>query len=282
MPGVTNYTTSLQVSQQNALASDIAKLQSQISTGKKLTAASDDPAAAAQIAQIRQTQANNIVYSSNADTGTAIASAADTTLTSVFNALNRANEILINGNSGTSSAADRQNLATELRGIAQDISGYANATDPSGNPLFPATPNAIPVSDSMSVTATPSQAQVFTITNSDGTPISLSDYLSAAADRLANATTGATTTSTDITTLGNAIDQIDNVRTQQGIREQRFSDAKDSLADAATDLTTQRANLEGTDLTTAVSSEQADQLSLQAAQTMYAQTHKSTLFDLIA
>jgi flagellar hook-associated protein 3 FlgL len=282
MIGSTRYTTKIQVSQQAKLSSQIATLQTQISSQKRLGAASDDPAAAARIAAIAQTQADNAVYTKNANTGATIASAVDTQLTTIASALNRANELLITARSDTSSTADRQNLALEMKGIAQDMAGYATATDTNGNPLFPTSPLSLPISDTLSVTATASQAQVFTIKTSDGSTMSLTDFLTAAATRLADPTTATSAISADLTTMGSALDQITSVRTDQGLRAANFDAAKDRLADIGTDLTTERSSLEDTDLTAAVSDLQGKQLALQAAQTLFAQTHKSTLFDLIA
>jgi len=282
MIGSTRYTTTTEIARQTKLSGDIAKLQEQVSTGKKMSAASEDPNAAARIAEIRRDQANNSVWTKNADTGATIASTVDTQLSTVASALDRANEILLASRSDTSSAATRSTYATELRGIAQDIANYANATDTTGNPLFPdSTPLALPISDNMSIAATASKASVFNLTDASGNTVSISDFLSAAADRLSSATTDGTAISSDISTLGTVMSHVESVRTDQGIRAQRFSDAKDRIASTGTDLSVERSSLEDTDLTYALSEIQSKQLSLQAAQTVFAQTRKSTLFDMI-
>lgn len=281
MIGSTRYTTTTEIARQANLSSEIAKLQQQISSSNRLTAASDDPNAASRIASIRSQQANNVVWSKNADTGSTIASTADTQLSTIASALDRANEILLSARSDTSSATDRASLATELRGIAQDIANYANSKDTTGNPLFPdATPLALPVSDTMSIAATASRASVFTVPGS-ASGQSISDFLSAAAITLDASDNDGTAITADIATLGAVIDHISSVRTDQGIRAQRFSDAKDRITSTDIELKVERSGLEDTDLSSAVSEMQAKQLNLQAAQSMFAQTHKSTLFDLL-
>lgn len=297
MIGATRYVAQSEINRQAQLAADISKLQESISSGKRLSAPSDDPAAAARISEIRQTQANETVYTANVNTGTAIANAADDQLSTVASALDRAKELMLSGSNDTNSATDRAALATELRGIAQDIQTYSNATDPNGQPLFPAgTPIAIPVSDSLSISATDSQANIFgNVTTAAGSK-SIVDILNQAADSLElgdgditvtnpDGTTSTTTRSAQITaSLGevtDAVNHIASVRTDQGIREQRFQAAGARLTASATDLTTERSSLEDTDLTYAVSTFQSKQLSLQAAQTVYAQSQKTSLFSLL-
>lgn len=275
----TRYSTSAEINRQAQLSSDIAKLQQQVSTGKRLTAASDDPNAAARISAIRQQQANNKVWEQNADTGTTIASTVDDKLTTMASALDRANEILITARNDTNSTVDRSALATELNGIADDLDSYANATDSTGAALFPdGTPHSLPVSDTLSLTATVGKTAVFNLPASSGGQ-SIADFLRAAATHLTSGNTSGI--STDLDTLGVAISQTGSVRTDQGLREQRFSDAKDRLTNSDTDLATERSSLEDTDLSTALSDVQSKQLALQAAQTVFAKEHKSTLFDIL-
>jgi flagellin-like hook-associated protein FlgL len=63
------------------------------------------------------------------------------------------------------------------------------------------------------------------------------------------------------------------------VRGQRFDDAKQVLQQNGDSLIEERNGLEQTDLTYAISEAQAKQLSLQAAQALFAQTNKSSLFD---
>ena len=278
--GYTKHVAASEVARQVALSKDIGRLQQQISTGKRLIAGSDDPAAADRIAAIRQTSANHATWIANADTGTAIAAAADTNLDSVASALTRAKELVLAGRNDTLSASDRAGLATELRGIIVDIASYSQATDPQGRALFPTgTPTAIPVSESLNYTATASRAAVFdSVTTGSGTQ-TLAAILSAAANALTSGTgTGITTSIADI---DSGIDHIASVRTDQGIRAQRFDDVKERLQASDSDLSIERSSLADTDLTYALSESQSKQVALQAAQTIFAQTHRSGLFDLL-
>ena len=100
----TRYNAMAEINRQTDLSKQIAQLQESVSTGKRLTAASDDPGAAQRISEIRQTQADQVVWTNNANMGTSISSAVDTSLTNISDLLDRAKELVLNGRSHRSSA----------------------------------------------------------------------------------------------------------------------------------------------------------------------------------
>ncbi|WP_174274683.1 flagellin [Sphingomonas bacterium] len=280
MIGATRYISAAEIARQTRISSDLAKLQQTVSTGKRLTAASDDPVAAARIASIGTIQADHAVYAKNIGTGSAVASAADAKLASVQTALTRAKELLLNGRTQSASAIDRNALATEINSIGQDIAGYAAATDPQGRPLFPAaTPTSIPISDSLSIAATASQASVFGGVVTAGGTKTIATILASAATALQTGDTAGLSTSLD--ELDAAMAHITTAQTDQGLRAGRFADMKTSLENSDEDLSAERSGLEDTDLTYALSEIQSKQLALQAAQTVFAQSHKSNLFSML-
>ena len=266
-----------EVNRQNQLSSDIARLQIEVSTGKRIQTASDDPAAAAQLASIRQTQANQSAWQANVDTASATASAADTTMTSVATALTRVQELLISANSATASASDRAAAAAELNGIAQDISTYSQQTDANGQPLFPATALAVPIGQNAAAAATPSKADVFTITQADGSTIDLATYIANAAATLSSGNSS----SADLTTAGNAIRQLADARAAQGVRASRITDAGTRLGDSATALSTEQQTLQSTDITQTVADLQSKMTTLQAAQALLVKVTQTNLFSMI-
>ena len=136
MIGSTRYIATAEIARQSQLSAELTKLQQSVSTNKRMSAASDDPSAAARVAAIRADQADNAIYTINANSGVSIASAADTTLGSVATAVARAKEIMLQGRTDSATASDRAALATELRGIVADLATYATASDTNGRPLF--------------------------------------------------------------------------------------------------------------------------------------------------
>ena len=284
MIGSTRYVAAAEIARQSRLAADMAKLQESVSTGKRLSAPSDDPVASSRISEIRQSQADQSVWTRNVTTGQAIASAADTKLGSVASLLDRAKDLILAGRNEATSAADRLSNAAELRGLADEIGTYASASDANGRPLFPdVTPLAIPVSDAVSLTATDSKTTIFGGVETVGGVKSIADVLNGAADALAVAddTQRGAAATASIAEIDAAAGHVASVRTDQGLRAQRFDDAASRLSSESDDATAERHDLEATDMTYALATYSAKDTQLKAAQAMFAQTHKQTLFDLL-
>ncbi|QJU56869.1 flagellin-like protein [Sphingomonas sp. AP4-R1] len=305
MIGATRYQSSLEIQRQSNLAAEISKLQTSISTNQRMSAASDDPAAAARVSDIRQIQSNNATWLKNITTGAGIAATADTALSTLSTTIQRAKELIIAGANDTNANVDRTQIAAELRSIADEITTLSNAKDPNGQPLFPTgSPLLIPVANGQSIAATSSAKDIFgSVTTEHGTQ-SITDVINFAAtaleakvdDKIPYTDANGETTDVDgnpltmtraealtfsVSSINAADDHIGTARTEQGLRAQRFDDAKSLIDSGNDDLKIERSSLEDTDTTAAVTSFQAKQLALQAAQTMFAQTHKSTLFDLL-
>ena len=191
MIGATRYVAQAEISRQRQLSADIARLQESVSSGKRLSAPSDDPVASARIAELRQTQANQAAWSQNVTTGAAIAGAADAKLGAVGSLLDRAKDLMLQARNEATSAADRASIAAELKGLADEVTSYAASTDGNGNALFPDTVSlAIPVSDAVSLSATDTKDNVFGGVQTAGGTKGLADILTAAA-------TAATTADSD-------------------------------------------------------------------------------------
>jgi flagellar hook-associated protein 3 FlgL len=283
MIGATRYRATAEINRQTDLAKQIADLQAQVSSEKRLSKPSDDPAASTRVAEIRQTQADQAVWTNNISLGASIASAADIKLGSINDALDRAKELVLSGRNETTSPADRASIAQQLRDIANDLGSFAQSSDPTGAPLFPTgTPLSIPVSDVLSVPATVSRTELFDNVTTAGGTKSLQAILN---DAAAAVESTASTRGTDVQNSLDAIDagsaHVTAVRVDQGVRANRFDDAKDQLDTSSEDLSEERAGLENTDLTYALSEIQSKQVALQAAQTVFAQANRSSLFDLL-
>jgi flagellin-like hook-associated protein FlgL len=163
------------------------------------------------------------------------------------------------------------------------LNSASTPNDPTGAPLFPTgTPLSIPVSDTLSLPATAQRDQVFgNVTTASGVQ-TLQQILSDAATAVEG---NAATRATDIQTSLDAIDagsaHITQVRSDQGVRGARFDAAKEDLDTSGETLSEERNGLESTDLTYALSEFQAKQTALQAAQTLFAQSNKTSLFNLM-
>jgi len=100
----------------------------ELSTGSRINKPSDDPAGAAQAAQMkdRSSQVDSFQRSITGISG--LLSTADSTLNSVGTALQRAISLGVEGANGTLSDSDRNDIATELSGIQNQLISLANAS----------------------------------------------------------------------------------------------------------------------------------------------------------
>lgn len=116
--------------------SQLAKLQEQLSAGKKVLRASDDPTAAAQaeraitrLARVAsdqralELQRNAMVES-------------EATLGDATDALQEFRTLVVQAGNGALSVSDRESIAQQLAGLRDRILGCANRSDSNGRPLF--------------------------------------------------------------------------------------------------------------------------------------------------
>lgn len=276
------YKLSAEVARQAALARQIATLQVQSSTGLRLQNASDDPVGSARVAAIATEQANQTVWTANARTAAGIAAGADDTLAAVQTAVTRAQELMVQARSDTLSDGDRAAIATELRGIVEDLAGHAAATDSSGNPLFGQSATAIPIGRNMAVAAAPSYDDVFGAFDTGSGSRSLVDLVDAAATALED---GEDVTSDAFAALATqleaAVTHVADQQAAQGVRAARIDAQADRLATLKTSLASARSDIESADVTEMLSQLSAKMLVLEAAQAVLAKVNGSTLFDRI-
>jgi len=149
----------------------------QVSTGQRVNAASDDPAAAAALVQLQAQAASVDQYTANAEAVLSQAQTADSTLTSVVSQLNQAITLGTEGANGTNSATNRQTLAADVQSILTSVVGLAN-TSYQGVSLFGGT-----VSGQAAFVADPASATGYTYTGNSGiNQISVGDSLTVQAN----------------------------------------------------------------------------------------------------
>lgn len=106
----------------------------QVSTGQKVNAPSDNPAASAAYMTLQSEAGNVDQYTTNAESVLSQAQTADSVLTSVVSMLNRAVTIGTEGANSTSTS-DRPALASSITGILASVVSLANTTV-GGSSLF--------------------------------------------------------------------------------------------------------------------------------------------------
>jgi flagellar hook-associated protein 3 FlgL len=124
----------------------------QVSTGKSVNEPSDNPSAAADMVQNTIETGDVDQYTQNVNSVLTTVQSADSTLSSVVASLTKAVSLGTEGANGINSAAEQQDLATQVQGIFSSVLAAAN-TSVGGAYLFGGTSTGTPyTADSSSAT----------------------------------------------------------------------------------------------------------------------------------
>lgn len=284
MISATRYSAMAQINRQARLGSEIARIETEISTGSKVQVASDDPIAAARIAELRRSQADQVVWGRNIQTAQSVAAQVDTAMGNIADIFNRVKELTLAGRSESVSATDRAAMVQELTSLRTSLSNIRTSTTPTGQELFPSdAPLQVSVSATVRLSATAQRSTVF-----DNIPFSHGaddlDYaIGAAIDAIGTDDINDRRTAADLalSDVDLAINRVTNQRAAQGVRAAQLDTAADTLAETSTSLAEERGSLEDTDMAAAIMKLNAKTLTLQAAQAVFAKINKNTLFDYL-
>ena len=280
----TRYRLDQEINRQLALSRDVAKAQTQLSTQKRIQSPSEDPVAAARISSIGRAQANDVVWKSNLDLASALADRADTALKAVGSAFDRVTELMTQGATGTLSDQDRATIAQELRSIADELTSLKGSKDARGNALFMAGYSLrIPVQSGVQVIAVGTREEVFESVATAGGAKDLAAIVADAATALeiTNPAARAAAVATSVDEVKAAVGHVSAQRGEQGALANRVDALLERQADNGLQLEEERSGLEDTDIQAVVARLSAQQLSLQAAQAVFARVNESTLFDIL-
>jgi flagellar hook-associated protein 3 FlgL len=124
------------VSRINDTQSSLAKIQQQISTGKRLLTPADDPLGAAKALDLNQGQALNTQYTQNRASAKDALNLQEGALQSVTDLLQDVRTQVVAAGSGSLDDASRKYIATDLRSRLQELTSLANSRDGVGNYVF--------------------------------------------------------------------------------------------------------------------------------------------------
>ena len=127
----TQFLTSL-----NALESNLATSQNQISTGLAFTTPAQNPAAAGTVNTYNQVLSQSQQYTTNANAAQANLNVEDNALTQVQNQLQTLRSLALEANSGTLSPQNLGALASQAAQIQQTLVGLANTQNGNGEYIF--------------------------------------------------------------------------------------------------------------------------------------------------
>jgi flagellar hook-associated protein 3 FlgL len=105
----------------------LSRTQSKLSSGKELTAPSDDPFATSRALQMRADLAQNQQYQRNVDEANSWQSSADTSLSKVGDIVLRVRDLVVQGASDTVGSAARASIAAEITQLIDSVKSEGNA-----------------------------------------------------------------------------------------------------------------------------------------------------------
>ncbi len=132
----TNTLYDSNINSMNQQQTNLLHTQLQVSTGLRVMTPADDPAAAAQVIEVSQSNAANTQYATNRNAATTALSMSEGVLQSVTTLIQNIQTTAVNAGDGTLNNSDRQTLATTLQGQLNQLISLANSKDGTGNYLF--------------------------------------------------------------------------------------------------------------------------------------------------
>lgn len=120
----------------NTALAALTKQQRMIATGRRINEPADDPSGTARALAERSRTAANAQFQRNVDTARTKLTTADTTLRSVVDFLQQAQELALQGANDTNDATARTALGTQVDQILEQVVALANGRNPDGTMLF--------------------------------------------------------------------------------------------------------------------------------------------------
>lgn len=122
--------------QMSQLQATLVKSQNQLATGKQVVRPSDEPNRVATIARLNSLRARHDNYMSNMGLIKARFGTEEGAVSNSVQVMYRVKELVVQASNDTISAADRLAIATELKGLREQLLSLANSKDTNGNYLF--------------------------------------------------------------------------------------------------------------------------------------------------
>ncbi len=269
----------------------------QMTTGKRVNVASDDPSAAAREVAISSQSSDCDQFLRSISSISSELQTADSALNSGVTALQRAITLGVEGANGTMSQDDRSALASEVQSISQQMLGVANlsyngkyifAGTADSNPPYVAAAGGIVYQGNDSVNQVEIEAGQTIAVNQPGSQLfsaAGANVFQALSD-LATTLQSSSSTTDDIANATNevrtAYNQLNSARTFYGSTLDQLNAGQDFLNSEKLQLTQQSSDLVGVDMnqaaTNLANAETARNAALQAA----ASVGNLSLFDYLS
>jgi len=140
----TAWTQQLNVDAMNNRQVQVTKAQQQLSSGLRVSAPADDPAAAVKVLDLQETIAKTTQYQSNISTARGRLNLEESALTTSGNILSRAKELTLQGMNDSLNSSDRLSLKFEVDQLIQEMAGVANTKNANGEFIFSGDLSTVP------------------------------------------------------------------------------------------------------------------------------------------
>ena len=124
------------VDQMDALQQAMSKTQTELSTGKQIQTAADNPVGMSQVVQLNAQLSASQQYVTNGNLASASLNLETQALSDATNTLQSARSLIVEANNASISPSQRQDIATQLQQLEQQLVGIGNRQDAQGNFLF--------------------------------------------------------------------------------------------------------------------------------------------------
>ena len=280
----------------------LLEAQEQLSSGKRVSTPSDDPAAAAQAERLRSREARIAAEQRAATHARQMLSSADTALGDATDLLQSAREALLAASNATTTPQDRALYGEQLRQLRGQLLAVANRGDGTGGYVFGGQGTLThPVAESGTQYLAPAGTQVvgqeqqnpvsldgrenFTAIRTPSGTESIFERLDTAIAALTDPATtqvqAAAAAGTAIGSVDRAIDRFGVTRTVVGERLRALDAHEQALASGSIENQSRLSDLVDVDFARGASNMIQQQTSLEAALKSYAQVARMTLFDYV-
>jgi flagellar hook-associated protein 3 FlgL len=270
--------------------SDLARLQAQAVSLKKIARPSDDPSGTVNAMSLRAQKASLDQYSRNSVDGQGWLSTADTALSSASNLVNKAHDLFIQGaNDATLTPSTRESIAQQLEGIRASLLSAANTTYLGRNVFAGNADNGVAFNadysyngGSGSVTRRVGDSNSIQVDTNGTTAFgSGSNSVFAELDAAAADLRAGVSINPRIGNLQKHLDTIVAARASVGARQVSLQRATEANATVALNVEAQRSAIEDLDPAQAYTELQLQQVSYQAALAATAKSFSPTLMDFL-
>jgi flagellin len=254
---------------QNAMSVNnrsLGKAMEQLSTGKRINAASDDAAGLA-IANRMTAQIKALDQSvRNANDGISMMQTAEGATKEITNMLQRMRELSVQAANDSYSSTDRTAIAAEVTQLTSEITRVATNTQWNGMAILGGATAYASMTFQVGTEGDASSAVTVGFSAMSAGALGVGTTLSFATSVLSQAS---------IELLDTAITSVDTFRSGLGARINRLTSAADNLANIALNTSASRSQIEDTDYAKATTELAKTQIIQQAASAMLAQANQA-------